>query len=217
MASNIREFVTRKVLWGGREQAVAEEGTSYVALGTPGTGIAGHAAPTTFDATKPILLVYNGGNYNIYPLYLRLALTAASVGNTVERFTQVIDTGNRFSSGGTALTKANTNMASSTASGATITAGAVVATAASGSARTVANQTYRTVLGVVGDVYAFNWGHEQGNDPASLITSGTAIANVVFSYAPICIGPNQSFLIHQWAAAQSAAPSFEFEFGYAER
>jgi hypothetical protein len=214
----IREVMTRKLLTGARETVLAEEGTFFVASNpTPGTGIAGQPSQASFDETKPLMIVYNGGNYSIYPLYLRLTCTAASTGNTVQRFTQTIDTGNKKSAGGTLLTAVNTNMGSSVASSAVVTFGAPTASAAGGSRRILSTQTYRTALGVVGDVYQFSWGHEQGNDPASLITSGTAIANVSFSFAPVVIGPNQSFLINQWAASQVGAASYEVEFGYTER
>lgn len=214
-------------LGGARDLASGVYGQYFTAINpTPGTGLAGHAAPTTFDATKPFLLVYNSSaDQVIYPMFLRLSLTAASVGNTVQRFTQVIDPGavsagtintSRFSSGGTAIVPANTNMRSQAGSAAKVYAGAVVATAANAGARTIANTTFRTVLGVVGDVYQLSWACPMMGDPASLITSGTAISNVAFGYGPVAIGPGQSFLVHQWAASQSAAPSFEVEFGYIE-
>lgn len=212
------------LIGGARDIQGAARGQYYTALNpTPGTGIAGHAAPTTFDATKPYLLLSNpaASGVIVYPMFLRLVLTAASVGNTVQRFTQVIDPGSstgasRFSSGGTQLAPNNTNMSARLGSQASVWAGAVVASAANTGARTIANTTFRTVLGVVGDVYQFSWGCPIMGDPASLITSGTAISNVAYGYAPLAIGPGGSFLVHQWAASQSAAPSFEIEFGYLE-
>ncbi len=215
-------------LGGGRDLATGVYGQHFTAMNpTPGTGLAGHAAPTTFDATKPFLLVYNSSYDQIlYPMFLRLSLTAASVGNTVQRFTQVLDPGGsstatgipatRFVSGGTLLVPTNTNMRSNAATAAKVYAGAVVAAAANAGARTVANTTFRTVLGVVGDVYQLTWASPVMGDPASLITTGTAVSNVSFGYSPMAIGPGQSLLVHQWAASQSAAPSFEVEFGYIE-
>jgi hypothetical protein len=176
----IREVMTRKLLTGARETVLAEEGTFFVASNpTPGTGIAGQPSQASFDETKPLMIVYNGGNYSIYPLYLRLTCTAASTGNTVQRFTQTIDTGNKKSAGGTLLTAVNTNMGSSVASSAVVTFGAPTASAAGGSRR-VLSTTRPTGLSWESSVTStsFSWGHEQGNDPASLITSGTAIANV---------------------------------------
>lgn len=209
---------------GARDLYTGAAGQYFTACnGTPGTGIAGHAAPTTFDATKPYLLVYNpvGSDKLVLPMFLRLTLTAASVGNSVQRFTQVIDPGtstggSRYASGGSQLVPTNTNMKSQNGNAAAVYAGAVVAAAANAGNRTIANTTFRTVLGVAGDVYQLSWGCPIMGDPASLITTGTAVSNVAFGYGPVCIGPGQSFLVHQWAAAQSAAPSFEIEFGFVE-
>lgn len=212
------------IIGGARDLASGVRGQYFTALNpTPGTGIAGHAAPTTFDATKPYLLVYNpvGSGVILYPMFLRLALTAASVGNTVQRFTQVIDPGSstgatRYSSGGTQLNPKNLNMQSNNAPQGLVYAGAVVAAAANAGARTVANTTFRTVLGVVGDTYQMSWAAPQMIDPASLITTGTAVSHVAYGYGPTAIGPGGSFLVHQWAGSQSAAPSFEIEFGFIE-
>lgn len=208
---------------GARDLALGLQGAYFTASNpTPGTGIAGHAAPTTFDATKPLLFVRNESSDKLLvPMYLRVTLTAASVGNSLQRFTQVIDTATatRYASGGTRLANVNTSMTSTGAangSNAAVWFGAVVAGAAGAAARTVSTQTYRTVLGVVGDVYQMSWGAHEACDPASLITSGTAISNVAFGFAPVVLAPNAMFLVHQWAASQSAAPSFEVEFGWAE-
>jgi hypothetical protein len=77
-----------------RDLWAAIEGSRYVAVNpTPGTGILGHAAPTTFDETKPFLLVYNGGSKTITPVTVRLTDTVVSVGGTRIQFTQALDQG----------------------------------------------------------------------------------------------------------------------------
>lgn len=209
---------------GARDVVTGIRGQFFTALNpTPGTGIAGHAAPTTFDATKPILLAYNDKDSGVLlvPQFLRMQLTAASVGNTVQRFSQVIDPGSatlgsRYASGGTELIPRNVNMLAKTPNRSKVHFGAVVAAAANGGAATVGNTTYRSVLGVVADTYQLTWGCPIMGDPASLITTGTAVSHVAFGYGPVVIGPGGSFLVHQWAASQSAAPSFEVEFGFLE-
>lgn len=207
---------------GARDLATGLDAAYFVASNpTPGTGITGHAAPTTLDDTKPLLYLFNSGSKRVCPMYLRLTLTAASVGNTVQRFTQILDGApqagvTRYSSGGTQLIPKSTNQAAQIGSDARVYFGAVTAAAATAAKRIVFNQTYRTVLGVVADVYQFNWASHQVLDPASLITTGTAVSHVSFHYAPVVVGPGQSFLVHQWAASQSAAPDFEVEFAYIE-
>lgn len=203
-------------------------GGVYVASNpTAGTGLVGHAAPTTYDTTKPYLLVYNSKpNVLVCPYYLRLTLTSASAGNTTMRFTQALDpsgTGSattlsatRYSSGGTQLLPQNTRSDYGNACGALVYAGAVVATAASANARTLSTLTYRTVLGVAGDCYQLTWAAPELLDPAGLITTGTAIANVAFGYFPVVVAPGHCFAVHQWASSQSGAPTFEIEFSWAE-
>lgn len=219
------------MLFGGRGTGEGVQGYVYTACSpTPGTGIIGHAAPTTFDSTKPYLLHYNG-RPNIYaiPLYLRLTVTVVSVGNTIMRFTQVLDPGaavnqgvtaalvaTRYSSGGTTLVGHSTKSDQGGPLASSVYAGAVVASSSSAQAATISNQTYRTVIGVVGDVYQFGWGAHESNDPASLITTGAAVSNVAYNYAPIVIAPGHCFSIHQWAASQSTGPTFEVEYAWAE-
>jgi hypothetical protein len=136
------------------------------------------------------------------------------------RFTTAVDPGTpttgKYSSGGTALTPQNTRSDSNKGSNATIYVGAVVVTTATTPRRVLFNQTYRTVLGVVGDVYQMNFASHEMMDPASLITTGTAVSNVAFGHAPVVVAPGHSFLVHQWAASQSTGPTFEVEFAYLE-
>lgn len=209
---------------GARDLTTGLQGQFFTSLNpTPGTGIIGHAAPTTFDATKPYLLVYNPANSGkvILPMYLRLALTVAPTGTTTMRFTQVLDPGSsvgatRYSSGGSTLISNNTNMRVKSGVSAKVHAGAVTAAAANTGAITIANTTFRTVIGVVGDIYQLSWAAPQLTDPASLITTGTAVSHVNMAYPPVAIGPGQSFLVHQWSASQSVGPTFEIEFGHLE-
>lgn len=212
------------VIGGARDLALGLNGAYFVASNpTPGTALAGHAAPTTFDDTKPLVYVFNPGPKFFVPLYLRLTLTAAATNSTNVRFVQAIDVGtaaapNKYTSGGTLLAPVNPNGPSTNPSqvASSIYCGAVVAAAKTATRRVFGNAIYRTVIGVVGDVYQFCWAAHDQIDPASLITTGTAVSNVAFGYAPVAIGPNQSFLIHQWSPSQSGAPSFEVEFGYCE-
>lgn len=214
----------------GASKGLADGLSGYVFTamnGTPGTGIAGHAAPTTYDSTKPYLLVYNSKpNVLICPYFLRLTLTAASAGNSVMRFTQALDpsgtgsaatlSASRYASGGSQLSALSNKSDVGNDSAAKVYAGAVVANAASANVRTIANTAVRTVIGVVGDCYQLAWGVPEMIDPASLVTTGTAIANVTFGYAPVVVAPGHCFLVHQWATSQSGAPTFEIEFAWAE-
>jgi hypothetical protein len=202
-----------------RDTAVADLGVSYTAITpTPGTGIIGHAVSTALTETKAIFLCYNGGNATIYPLFLRLTMTVLPVGNTMQQFTTALDQGNRFTSGGTALTISNNNINSANVSLAQITVGAVVTTAASANRRLVSHRPFRpTVIGVVGDVYQFSWGSGTLVNPSALPTDGTLRAHVYYVCSPLVVPPGTSMLIHAWGATFATGATYEYEFGYVEK
>ncbi len=210
-----------------RDTAIADQGKYFVALSpTPGTGIANTVTIETTLAQaeiSPYISVYNGSTIsnpvNIYPLYLRLTTTAAQAVATIMRFTMEMDQGNRITTAGAALTVNNVNMGSANKSQAQISAGTgIVASAATAQKRITGNQSFRNggVINVIGDVYQFNFGATEQVDPMSLVETGTAICNVTYSFAPVVIGPNQTWLVMQWAAAQTTAPAFEIELGFLE-
>lgn len=202
-----------------KEYGFADEGSYFVGITpTSGTGVIGHAAPTTFDQTKPYLLLYNSSTTkSIYPQFVMFNETVASVGGTVMRFVPVIDNTNRYSSAGTALTVNNANGASSTATVATTAiCGAVVASAATAAARNYGDIVFRgTTIDIIGDHYTIVFGAPSSNGGAS-----SKVATLIDSSRvapPLVVGPGQSFLLHQWAASQSTGPTFQVLMGWVER
>lgn len=202
-----------------RDTQAADLGYSYVAATVPGTGIIGHAVNTTFVETKPMFVLYNGGNLNIYPLWLRLTMTTIPVGNTMQQFTLTLDQGNRVSSGGSAIsTIANTNINSLNTSGAQITVGAITATAASANRRIINHRAFRpTVIGVAGDVYQYSWGSGELVDPSGLPTDGTNRAHIMYVCSPLVVSSGSSLLLTAWGATFSTGAVYEYEFGYVEK
>jgi hypothetical protein len=201
---------------GNKELFFGDEGSYFTArTPTPGTGVIGHAAPTTFDETKPYLLLYNGGQNRIYPQFLRLHDTVVSVGGSRVQFTVALDAGNRYSSGGSALTTQNNNMDSVAATQASVYAGAVVATAASATRRVTDHIVFRGTIDVVEDVYEIVFGASDG--PGMGGSRAATVADFSRFTAPVVVGPGQSLLIHQWAASQSTGPTFQVTLGYIER
>lgn len=193
-----------------------DEGSYFMAITpTPGTGIIGHAAPTTFDETKPYLLLYNSGQNRIYPQFIRFHETVVSTAATRSQFTVVVDGTNRYSSAGTALTINNVNMDSTRTSGAVAYAGAVVASAASTVRRVLDHIVFRGTIDVVEDVYTIAFGASDGMSGASSRAATVQDAGRVT--APVVIGPGQSLLIHQWAGSQSTGPTLQVAFGFIER
>lgn len=209
---SVVESVFNRDLWS------AAEASRFVAVNpTAGTGIIGHAAPTTFDETKAFLFVYNGGGKTIYPVCVRLVDTVVSVGDTRVQFNQTLDQGNRFSSGGTALTVSNTNIGSSVGSGATITAGAVVLTAATSRRRLLGNQVIKGAnIDVVWDQVEFVFG-TTGGSQGGMLTPTTVAQWYSVPVPPVAIPPGYCWALYQWAASQSTGPTYEVIFDYIER
>jgi hypothetical protein len=212
-----------------RDTQAADQGIYYTAVSpTPGTGIVNTVNMTTLAIGElaPFLNVYNGGSATIYPLYLRLTRTVANAGNTTfgEMFTITVDQGNRVTTipGATGvLAISNVNGGSPNKSLAQIygNAAALVASAPTAQRRIVGSQRFRNggVVGVIGDVFQFNFGSTEQIDPMSLVPTGTAICNVTYGFAPVVIGPNQSLGIVYWGTGQTTAPAFEVEFAYLEK
>lgn len=207
-------------LAGGRELELADLGYQYVAVTpTPGTGIICGGSVQAFTETTPILTVFNGGLLNIIPQYLRLRISVVGVTDSAQTFlTNTLDSGNRWSSAGTALVKANTNMNSTNTSAAQIQFGAVVATAASGSRRIVSHSMVRSLkIGVIHDTIALNWGHSAQSLTSVLINNSTTHSDTVVNVAPVVIGPGQTMVLVHWAASQTTGTTYEAEFAYVEK
>lgn len=205
-----------------KELFAADEGSQFVAVNpTMGTGIIGHAAATTFDEAKALLVIYNGntaasGIY-VYPQSILLDVTVVGVGHTRDQFSFTLDSGNRVSSAGTALTKANVNMDSATTSGAVVTFGAVVSTAATAGRRLLGNYVVRGAnIEVVWDQFEFIFG-SPGGSTGGLLTPTTVAAHFTRYLPPVVIGPGESLCVHQWAASQSTGITFEPVINYIER
>lgn len=200
----------------GRDFGFAMEGSEFVAVSpTPGTGIIGHAAPTTFDETKAYLLVYNGSSKTLYPKFLRLHDTVVSVGDTRMQFTFTRDIGNLFSSGGTAAVTGATNSESSpSATGVVITQGAVVCAAATASRVLLGNYCLRGTIDVVEDTYTFVFG---GTDAMVSASRVATVMDISQNVSAMAIGPQKCLKVHQWATSQSTGPTFEMAFGYVLR
>lgn len=202
-----------------KEMYAALEGSQFVAVNpTAGTGILGHAAPTTFDETKANLLIYNGhATKSIMLQSIKLVETVVSVGGTRMQMNFSTDTGNLFSSGGTALTKSNVNKNSTITSSAIITAGAVVCSAATGTRTLLGNHVVRGAnIDVVWDTYEFIFGAVGGSTGG--FAQGTTTAQFFTTHLhPVIIGPGQMFKMVIWAASMSTGPTFEYLVNYIER
>lgn len=208
---------------GGGFNALAAEGTYFRACNpTMGTGIATAAATTAFSDTAALLVMSNSSvsatGPTIYLDYMRFICTAAGTGATSFNVAVVIDTTQRYSSGGTALTNVNASTGFSTTGIASIHFGAVVAASAF-SKRQVSRFILKTQAApcmVVGDQYFMNFG---SNSTALGALNGAAASQFAVDLGPVALAPNgnHSVLIQPWWPSMSAAASFECEIGWWER
>jgi hypothetical protein len=226
------EFVSIPLLQ--KQSGLAEEGSYFTAsnLQTSITGPAG----TAFSATAAMLTIYNASTLTapvrIVPDYLHLLAGTTAMSNTTSNtgtfWSMVIDSVNRYTSGGTALTPKNVNMESTNGSVAVVNFGALTTTAASGAVRSIiGNRLFRepvsaTALSLASmDDWQFNFG---ALDAPSNIggSSGVLQANIVhkiFNTPPVVIGPGQTLVLHMWLTANSGQTGGTFlpELGWYER
>lgn len=209
------------IVMGSKQSAFAEEGSYFSTYNvTDGTGIAGHAAPVQADLSlKPLLHLFNASTTKSVTIdFIRLRMTAIGAGATTTDFTMWVDRNGATvkTSGGTVGTVVNVNGASTNASSAVISFGAVVATAGTGEVR-IDHQRVRSVVPVVEDQYVFSFGNPGYAMPAAMALTGTAVVSAFVHCTPAVIGPGGNFKLQEWGASQSGAHSFEYTIGYWER
>lgn len=205
-------------IMGARVPALADEGSYWTAMNVPQTAILDTAALTAFVATTPTMVVFNNnpvGGRSLYPTRFRCSVSAAGTSGTNWLWQWLVDTGNRWTSGGTLLTLANPNVnVLNTASGAVIHFGAVTAPAANAS-RIIGAGVGRTVIKVIGDEYTFEFGNSAPVAGAGMPTDGTLQLTKTWQVPPVVIPPQCSLLWYEYAASQGTAAQFDnigFEF-----
>lgn len=200
-----------------RDAALADQGVAYVAFSpVPGTGQASFATATTLaiGELNPDFFLYNPGPNTVYPLYLRVRVSAVSTSSVKTQFTQFVDVGARGNVTGTSLTITNTNPNSVATSNSLITVGLNVLTAATAKRRFVGHAQYRSTIDVIEDVYHFTWGSPVNAPSAQVVATVSEISKI---YMPIAIPPGFCFGITNWAASKSAGATQEYEFGFIEK
>jgi hypothetical protein len=194
---------------------LAQEG-SYFTANNSQTGIATAAAPTSFSATNPFILLENnsglGSGVVIVPDYALLVATAAGTSGTQLLCAITKDTILRYTSGGTALPPQKMNSLGP-ASVANLWAGNITAASAGSVVQTPVGE--RCLLGtipVVYDTYVLAFGSVDG----TFVQGKQTINAVVQPVPPMVINPQESLLIHLWLPAQAAASSYAPEIGWWE-
>lgn len=188
---------------------------------TAGTGIA-EAIKGSFSATAALAILRNAGAGGyVRPKYLRMVCTVAPASGTAMHARLALDKGaTRYSSGGSTLTGANRNMASTVAAKATLKLGAVVAGAASANVRYVSQLSPMSVIPVVGDNVIFAFGGEATAMAAAAgmgTLAGTTARQIILNCGPVTLGPGNELLVHTWYPSNAAtAASWEVDFCWEE-
>lgn len=195
-----------------KTHALADEG-SYWVVNNAQTAIV-PTYGTAFAAANPFITVYNGNpTARAYLDYAVLAAIVAGACTTTAGYTAlgvIVDTGNRYSSGGTNLTSliVNPNMAVAGAggSGLTIFCGAITATTAVNPRVIVGLRNLRpnvssTVINVVGDMHLLNFGGVEGSTGSIVVANANIMPQAL---PPVIIGPNQTALIYLWYPVMTA-------------
>lgn len=198
-----------------KSHVLADEGSYYVANNAQ-TALAS-AYNTAFTATAPFMTLYNGNtSLRASVDYLALVAIVAGACTTLAGYIAaavVIDVGNRYSSGGTALTPNNANLSSGNASGVTIFAGAVTASAATAAARTLVGvrnlrpNVSATVINVVGDMNLLNFGSVEGATGSIVIANANVMPQAM---PPLIIPPLSTALIYLTYPVMSAPSAATF-------
>ena len=204
--------------------AICDEGQYFFASNpTPGTGIAGIAAADGYDATQALLHVHNTAsestNTRIYLDFLEIRCTVVDTGGSNVRYDMHIDDTDRYSSGGSAITPVNCNMASTTSPAGTVEFGALTCAAAS-NARYIGGSLLSSTDLVVDDAFRFDFGGAapgqtfQGLSSSEHATLGTLVC---VNAPPVVLGPDDAFLFTVNCASQSGAATWSFNLGWWER
>lgn len=217
--STYGEMFTHSV-FGGRDFVSAREGSRWVVSNTQGTPIV-DGNPSGFVATTPNMVIVNNnplGGAWLYPLSLCFDITAVGASSTNFLGQWIIDTGNRYSSGGSALTPQACNMnVLNGKTGALVYFGAVTASAAT-SSRVIDLHYLRSTIPVAGDVFTFEFGSTSPKPPTALLTSSTGQTDMVKKVTAVAIAPQTSLLWYAWGASEGTARSFDnINFQYIER
>lgn len=192
---------------------LADEGSYFTAITpTPGTGIV-DGAVATFVETTPSLTIYNGtSNKHLVLDFIRFTVTVVSTASEQVQFTNTIDSGKRWTSGGTAMTINGASTDGQVMSnGVSIQKGIITASAATAARRVLSHTIYRWgTLEIVGDVYEMRFGEPASKSLANAATVCTFSRGV----PPVVIGPNQSFVQVGWGTNMSTGPTHALEMGF---
>lgn len=177
-------------------------------------------ASATHAQNVPVMYIGNGGTLGdvnsktIYPLFLRMSIVQVPTSATVWSFAIRCDNTSRYTSGGTLLSPVNMSTNSGNQSAAAIYFGAVVTALPGANQRVVGSGMIQATIPVAKDNWIFTFGDITAN---TNVLTASAGKNLTIPCAPFSIAPGWNCALEMWGASNAAAPSWEFEFVYAER
>ena len=201
---------------------LAEEGSYFFAQNATidaATTLAGHAAPVLADLyTKAFFFMRNADSASsdkrVVLDFIHIQVITAGANGTSDNWAAECDTGaTRLSSGGTALTVVNPNMANANSTVCTVMGGAAVLAAATTAQRKMGHGVFRPAIAITGDKYTFKF---DGEWPGTGVVA-TATTHHVIAMPPVILGPTDQFALHLYAPSQSAAGVYKLSAGWWER
>lgn len=205
---------------------LADQGTYFIAhnaTNDAATTLAGHAAPVLADAdattTKPFihLRMDPSATVRAYLDYIEIEVITAGANGTADSWSSQLDKGEtRVSSGGTALTRVNPNMASTATPSLACLGGAVVTGAESTSVRDLGFGQFRPSIAIAGDKYLITFGGEPEGVGAQAAIAAGSIRTHMVGLGPVILGPTDQFLFALYSPSQSAAGVYKVRMGWWE-
>ena len=216
------ELITQVI--GKPLYALADEGSYFVASNpTPGTGIVGIAAADGWNPLESLLTIQNTAKVSegirMYLDFLEIACTVVDTNGTNVRWDMHIDSGSRWTSGGSTITPVSPNMDVSSTTKAAVHFGALVSPAATSDVRYLGGRLVSSTDLVADDTLRFNFGGADAGSVQDLSSAEHATLNtrIVESVPPVILGPLDSFLFSINCASQSGGATWSFRLGYWER
>jgi hypothetical protein len=203
----------------------AEEGSYFSLLSAVGTATALlPAIPAALTLTAPFLTIRNtesAGGKNIILKKFRLLCSVAGVPTTnAIKFTWVVDSTNRVTSGGSAITPVNVRPDVSTASIASVLIAstvAIVASAAGGTAQTIArtsltsqNRNALATIAILFSMLSKLWNN-------TMDSTGVGTNFMIWKSRPVIIPPGGTFLMYVDGNTFSTQPTYEYSIQWVER
>lgn len=207
-------------------QQACDEGTYFTAVNaTDNTAITASIA-TAYSGTASAFIALRNADTNadagsgkrIILDYIKL-ITKTVPASAVD-WRAVVDIDNvqaRFTSGGTAITPANSNMATNTSSVALLNAGALTTVALSASGRTLGRAVMRAVIPVTLETYVFTFGGIDKPMGGGVI-NGTAPQLFTHNFPAVVLNQNACFCLSLFGSSNAATgASYQLEMGWIER